>query len=124
MSVYISLLKYRVYRMSSDERFHTVMDLLEKYLIENQSTENISFFLREVDAFCQRRADPPGLRDMEDFLGMQGFCVGQELTKRMSYKPTGLKADVQGVVHIVGAPRSGTSYLYYILAHNRHCLLF
>lgn len=86
-------------------------------LRDGRAQTRLDSFLQEADAFCRKRQDSIDLAAVEILLTQAGYSVDDEMARRSDHITASEVDEVKGVVHIVGAPRSGTSFLYYLLAH-------
>ena len=60
----------------------------------------------------------PDTRKIEQILLEHGININDELQQRLSQSKPLKTIKPSKVIHIVGAPRSGTSFLYYLLAYT------
>jgi len=120
----IALYRTRVYRFSTDPRHYVLAEVLEKkYALGTPPAPETLHFLKAT--LEQIRSTGQPLPFNQQIAEAEGINVQQELDDRAPYAPRPLPEHTpQTLVFIVGAPRSGTSHLYNLLAHTGHFAYF
>ncbi|MFI7243367.1 hypothetical protein [Streptomyces qinglanensis] len=114
----LALYRTRVYRFSTDPRHYVLAEALEeKYALGTPPAPATLQFLKATLDEIRSTGQP--LPFNQKIAETEGINVQEELDARAPYAPRPLPEHVpQTLVFIVGAPRSGTSHLYNVLAHT------
>lgn len=128
MDIYktIGLLKLRSYRFFDELQLHIVFEELENKIINNVELkeETISFvkeFMSDWDKGLKKTIDINKLNRIGE---IEGIDLNKERIKRDESPKDSSSSRVQKVVFIVGSPRSGTSFLYYLMCYSKQFAFF
>lgn len=113
----VALLRTRLYRFSDDPRCYALAEALEERLLADRALWPASLtFVRHVLAAIRATGRP--LPFDPDVAFSEGIDVTAELAARVPFgwQQTPRSAALPSLVVIVGAPRSGTSHLFNLLA--------
>jgi Sulfotransferase family len=121
----LALLRTRLYRFSDDTRSYVLAEALEERLLAGRPPRpEMAAHVRDWLAAIRANGRPPGFPD--ELAAAEDVDVAAELSARIPYTwqqvPQGQPP--QAVVMIVGAPRSGTSHLFNLLAATQHFSYF
>ncbi|WP_017601123.1 sulfotransferase [Nocardiopsis lucentensis] len=119
IGVDLALFRTRMYRFSEDRRQYVLAEVLEERFIEGRVPRRAT--QRYVTACLnsiRSTGAPPAFEP--DIPITEGIDVDAELRARRPFVRSGTEAPVrpQQVVCVLGAPRSGTSHLYNLLARR------
>lgn len=115
----LALFRTRLYRFSDDRRHYVLAEVLEERFIEGRTPRKTT--LDYVTACLNRiRSTGSPLPFEADIAEAEGIAVGVELRARRTFSLSGGEGPRQPrqIVCILGAPRSGTSHLYNLLART------
>lgn len=113
----LALLRTRLYRFSDDARHYVLAEALEERLLAGHPPQP-STVAHVRESLAAIRADGLPLSFSDEVAAAENIDVVAELAARTPYtwQQVRLAAVPQAVVMIVGAPRSGTSHLFNLLA--------
>jgi hypothetical protein len=116
----LALFRTRTYRFSEDQRHYVLAEVLEERLIEGRAPRPatlgyVTTCLNSIRSTGIPPAFDPGVAVAER------INIDAELRARSPFAHTGTEAPVSPhqIVCVLGAPRSGTSHLYNLLARKR-----
>ncbi|HIP33786.1 MAG TPA: sulfotransferase [Bacteroidia bacterium] len=115
----ISMFKYRTYRFTDNKKAHVVAEWIEKLtnstFINNSSVQR--YIYASLEAFKDKK-ELPETKEIENILLEYGVDLQNELVKKTQNTYIKKTKKPSKIIHIVGSPRSGTSFLYYLLAYS------
>lgn len=119
VGVSLALFRMRVYRFSDDLRLYVLAEWLEERFVQGHKprADTLAYVERSVQ---QIRDDGTPLPYDESVAVAEQLDIDSQLHQRHQHTKTSAAQDIQldQIVFIVGAPRSGTSHLYNLLAHT------
>lgn len=125
VGINLALLRTRMYRFSGDLRHYVLAEALEERFIDGQPPEQATL---DYIAACLDRIRSVGHPVPFDskVAENEGIDVDGELQDRSAFAPqrTARPSLPRQIVCILGAPRSGTSHLFNLLAYQRHFAYF
>ena len=114
----LRLFKARVYRFQESLLDHVLAECLEEKYFQGKTLN--SFTREEIVQFLTavREGKEKKLKQQE-IAAIEKIDLNDELNKRLSFeKQQKLLQEPEKIVYIIGSPRSGTSYLYNLLAYQ------
>lgn len=119
VGISLALFRMRAYRFSDDQRLYVLAEALEERLIQGHRPRPDTLAYVEQSLHQIRRHGTP-LPYQESVALAEGVNVNDELHERHQHteRSSGPDVELDQIVFIVGAPRSGTSHLYNLLAYS------
>ena len=120
----IALYRTRAYRFTDDARHYVLAEVLEERYAQGitPNAATLAYLTATLDEIRATGQLPPFSTDIA---AAEGINLQQELDARTRYAPRPLAAHTpRTLVFIIGAPRSGTSHLYNVLASTGHYAYF
>lgn len=114
----MTLAKRRIYRFSDDLIHHVLFDELENKLFKKGylSDFTTSFLHSFWENIANRRSYVIPIHKISS---AEGFDLDLELNKRINFDENGkILPYAQKIVFLIGSPRSGTSFVYNLLAYH------
>jgi Sulfotransferase family len=114
----ISRMKKRMFRFSNNHDYHVISELIEYFAnVDIQFSDDIVVFIRNAMFAFKNNTTLPDYQSLIPYFESNGFEIQNQLSLRASVSRSSDKCEKY--VHIIGAPRSGTSYLYNLLAFQK-----
>src|SRR5258708_40197877 len=115
----IALFKRRVYRFDENLFTHVLAECLENKTLHGAQLN--PFTINTIDRFLKNvKEGKKEVVNYKEIAHSEDIDLKKELALRESYEKTNYQyfSDPSMAIHIIGTPRSGTSFVFNLLAHQ------
>lgn len=111
----IALAKTRIYRFDQDLRNHVLIEEIERQCLRASGIPAAAkeFLGRWLDAWRMGAPTPGFCTEAAKAIGLD---IDEALPARLHWGSAGGGPEINGIICIVGSPRSGTSFLFHLFA--------